>query len=214
MNPSHRLERLHTAAMKRLGKLRAHVSGLTFPVAPDDDVRVAWTTIEALNLWGGFLRAYYLSGAIKCRTVSGKSVRFTALSFADSESALKFAIKKIKGGKVPAKISRRDEPTWHDTAVFLSLEKSVGASNLAQIYAAFGAGTAFAPLLPTIRNFYAHRCDETYRKAARVGIKLGLSTKAELRATKILCSRLPKRPQNVLTDWIDDMSNVIDLLCA
>jgi hypothetical protein len=45
-------------------------------------------------------------------------------------------------------------------------------------------------------------------------VKLGLSTKPELRPTKILCSKLPKRPQNVLTDWIDDMSNIIDVLCS
>lgn len=214
MNPSHRLEKLRSAAIKRLGRLRGLVSGLSFPIPPAQDIHVAWVTIEALNLWGGFLRAYYLSGAIRCRTVSGIPVKFNSQSFPTGDDAIKFAVQRVKGGRAPTKISRRDEPTWHDSSIFLSLEKAVGASNLPQIYSAFGVSTTFVRFLPVVRNFYAHRCDETYRKAAGVGVKLGLSAKQDLRATKILCSRLPKRPQNVLTDWIDDMSSVIDLLCA
>jgi hypothetical protein len=214
MNPSCRLGKLKAAALKRLGRLRSRVSGLSFPIVPNDDISVAWVTVEALNLWGGFLRAYYLSGAISCRTASGKPVKFVVFKFPNMEAALKFAAHSAKGGKVPAKLSRRDEPAWHDAKVFLKLEKSVGASNLAQIYAAFGIATPFTECLSIVRNFYAHRCDETARKAARVGVKLGLSTKPELRPTKILCSKLPKRPQNVLTDWIDDMSNIIDVLCS
>lgn len=214
MNPSPRLGKLRSAALKRLARLRSLVSGLSFPVGPNDDISVAWVTVEALTLWGGFLRAYYLSGAISCRTASGQPVRFNVFKFPNMDAALKFAVHSAKGGKVPPKLSRRDEPTWHDAKVFLKLEKSVGASNLAQIYAAFGIATPFVECLSTVRNFYAHRCDETARKAARVGVKLGLSTKPELRPTKILCSKLPKRPQNVLTDWIDDMSNIIDVLCS
>jgi hypothetical protein len=74
--------------------------------------------------------------------------------------------------------------------------------------------TNFYMLLPTIRNFYAHRCDDTFRRAGNVGIRLGLSATPNLHATEIMCSRLPKRPQNVATDWLDDIGNIIDLLCA
>lgn len=214
MNPSRRLGKLRAAALKRLNKLRSRVSTLSLPIGPNEDIFVAWVTVETLNLWGGFLRAYYLSGAISSRTVSGNPVKFSGMKFSTTEAALKFAVKNARGGKLPAKISRRDEPTWHDMNVFLNLEKAVGASNLSQVYAAFGIATLFPQCLSTVRNFYAHRCDETARKAARVGVRLGLSTKPELRTTKILCSKLPKRPQNVLTDWIDDMTNIIDVLCT
>jgi len=74
--------------------------------------------------------------------------------------------------------------------------------------------TDFYNLLPTIRNFYAHRCDETFRKAGNVGIRLGLSAVPNLHATEIMCSKLSKRPHNIATDWLDDIGNVIDILCA
>jgi hypothetical protein len=214
VNPSHRLGGLSRAAKKRLAKLRSRVDHLGFPPTPDEDVAVAWTVIEALNLWSSFLRAYYLSGAIHTRTISGNHVLFNSIGFTNAKSAVKYAIQSVNPKFNKSKISRRDEPAWHDKTNFVSLQQKVGASNLTQIYSAFSSGASFSNYLPSVRNFYAHRCDETFQKAALVGVKLGLSSQPRLRATKIMCSRLPKRPQNILTDWLDDMLNVIDLLCS
>lgn len=214
MNPSHRLEDLNRAAEKRISKLKHRVSGLGGAIGLDEDARLAWAVIEARNLWAGFLRAYYLSGAIRTRTRSGRPVRFTSVSFPNLNSALRFAIKVKNPAFKKATLTRYDELPWHNTRDFVAVQRKAGASNLAQVYAAIAAGSAFPQPLTTLRNFYAHRCDETFLAAAQVGVKLGLATKPELRACKILCSRLPKRPQTVLTDWLDDMANVFDLLCA
>jgi hypothetical protein len=215
MNPSHRLSALHRSATKRLKKLRANASALHFPVNPNEDLTVAWTTIESANLWSGFLRAYYLSGAIRTKTISGAIVKFQSAKFADIASAMRFAIQNLKNRSFSKPtISRRDEPTWHDHAAFLKLQKAVSPTNLRQVYAAFSIRMTFPSFLPTVRNFYAHRCDETFRKATGVAVKLGMATKPKLRPTTIVCSRLPKRPQNLLTDWLDEMKDVIDLLCS
>lgn len=215
MNPTQNLDKLNRITNRRIAKLRSFVSHLSLPATPEKDRIVAWTVIEALNVWAGFLRAYYLSGVIKAQTRTGQRVAFTARAFPNAQSALKFAVilLKDKGFKKPI-VTRRDEPGWHSTRNFLRLVKDVGASNLPQIYASLSVGTTFYEFLPTIRHFYAHRCDGTHREAARVGVTLGLSTKPILRATEIMCAKLPKRPQNVITDWLDDMSVVVDLLCS
>ena len=156
--------------------MRSLVGHLNPPATPEKDRAISWTVIESLNLWAGFLRAYYLSGAIHTRTGSGTQVILKSTTFRDASSAIKFAIRSTKSGKFTKGVaSRRDEPTWHDTRMFLSLLKKAGASNLSQVYAAFAYGAGFFDYLPTVRNFYAHRCDETFRKAADVGIKLGLT---------------------------------------
>jgi hypothetical protein len=184
------------------------------PTAAREDRIVSWAAIEARNVWAEFLRAYYLSGAIRTRTVSGGHVSFTKLSFPNTTAALiysaQFRRKAFRGHAV----RRRDEPAWHVVPDYLSLCRAVGFSNLSQILAAFSYQTEFFEQLTPIRNFYAHRCDETFRKAGQVGIKLGLSSKADLRPTQIMCSKLPGRPQNVITDWLDDIKNVIQLLCT
>ncbi len=214
MNPSHHLEDLNRAAEKRIWKLKSRVSGLGTAVGLDEDARLAWAAIEARNLWAGFLRAYYLSGAIHARTRSGNRVHFTSAAFPNLESALHFAILVKNPDFKKTTFTRYDEPAWHNTKYFVQIQKKAGASNLPQVFAALAAGSAFHQPLTTLRNFYAHRCDETFIAAAQVGVKLGLTTKPELRPSKILCSRLPKRPQNVFTDWLDDMTNVFELLCA
>jgi hypothetical protein len=158
MNPSRRLKSLHGSTNKRLMKLRANVSGVALPVKPNDDMVVAWTVVETLNLWSGFLRAYYLSGAMSTKTTSGAIVSFRAVTFANKDAAVRFAIRKLKDRSFKkSPISRRDEPTWHDTGKFLNLQKAVNPTNIGQVYSAFSTGTTFTQFLATIRNFYAHR---------------------------------------------------------
>lgn len=214
MNPSFRLNKLNAAARRRIAKLRSIVSPLSLPATPEADRAIAWAIIEADNLWAGFLRAYYLSAAIHTRTVSGGRITLSAGAFPDLRSALEFAA-RLKDPKFKKSVvSRRDEPAWHNTTDFLKLLQRIGASNLPRVQASLAYSTTFFNHLRTIRNFYAHRCDDTSRKAGSVGIKLGLTATPSLHATQIMCTRLPKRPQNIATDWLDDIGNVIDLLCA
>jgi len=212
---THRLNKLHTAAVNRITRLRSLVSHCSGPVTPETDRVISWTVIEALNLWSGFLRSYYLSGAITTRSNLGTKVVFTSKTFPNAEAAMRFAIitKKKKTFTGPI-VSRRDEPPWHDAGILFDLLRLLSVSNLPQVRAAFSTNAAFINDLAVVRNFYAHRCDETFRKAARVGVRLGLTATPRLRATEIMCSRLPSRPQNVITDWLDDMRTVIDLLCS
>lgn len=213
MNPSYQLGKLERTARTRIARLRSVVSALALPVAPDSDRAMAWATIEALNVWASFLRAYYLSAATRARTSSGARITLTGASFVDIPSALRFAVQFFDPGFRRSTISRRDEPTWHDTRKFLRLVQGIGVSNISQVQAGLAYRTTFTSHLATIRNFYAHRCDETSRKAGNVGIRLGLASTPYLHATEILCSRLPMRPQNVATDWLDDIGNMIELMC-
>jgi hypothetical protein len=215
VNPTHRLWDLNIAAQKRIARLRSRVSHLNLPSTADKDIIVAWTVIESTNLWGSFLRAYYLSGAIRTRTMSGGKVTFTSAVFADVQSALMFAVRKMKNKNFKkTTISRIDEPSWNNSRSVYSLLSGVGISNITQVNGALSYSTRFFQFLPTIRNFYAHRCDETFRRAALVGVRLGLAATPRMRATEMLSSRLPTRPQNLITDWLDDMANVIDMLCS
>src|SRR6266567_718983 len=215
MNPSPRLAKVHSAATKRIRRLRVLVDGLSLPSTTPEDRLVAWVVIEMVNLWANFLRSYYLSCSIETRTGSGVTLTFTSVTFIDVQAALRHSVVLLRDPKFSKPVvSRRDEPAWHDSRKFLILAKNVGISNLTHVYRAFGYKTAFFEFLIPVRNFYAHRCDETHRKASNVGVKMGLAATPRLRATEIMCAALPHRPHNLITDWLDDMRNVIDLLCA
>lgn len=215
MNSSRHLEKLNHAAKRRIAKLRRVVSPLSVPATPEADRAISWAMIEADNLWSGFLRAYYLSAAFHGRTKSNHRIKFASVAFPDSQSALKYAVRLLKdaGFRKPV-VTPRDEPAWHDIGNFLKLLTTVGASNIATVRKALAYRTAFHQLLPPIRNFYAHRCEDTSRRAKGVAIRLGLSAIPNIHATEIMCSKLSRRPQNVATDWLDDMANIVDLLCS
>ncbi len=215
VNPSRRLAKLQRRAGRRIARLRCLVDSLSLPPTAEKDRTVAWVVIEARNLWAGFLRAYYLSGARGTRTASGTPVSLVTLTFPDARAALIYSVRLLKSpGFSRSSVRRQDEPPWHVYSDYLRLCRTVGFSNLAQINSAFSYTTTFFELLTPVRNFYAHRCDETFRKAGQVGVKLGLSSKPDLRPTEIMCSKLPGRPQNIVTDWLDDIGNVIQLFCA
>jgi hypothetical protein len=211
--PSRRLGKLERKANRRLERLRRTVDSVALPATAEKDRAVAWVVIEARNLWSEFLRAYYLSAAIRTRTISGIPVSFVTRTFPNTEAALAHSVRLLRRRTPASHVRRQDEPAWHVVTDYLSLCRNVGFSNIGQIVRAFSYPTDFFQLLTPVRNFYSHRCDETFRKASHIGIKLGLSTEPDLRPVQILCSRLPARPQNVITDWLDDIANVIHLLC-
>lgn len=215
MRPTRRLPKLGRGVFRRLVRLHVVACSVAAPPGTSEDRVVAWLVIEALNLWAEFVRAYYLSGAMGTRTGSGVSVGFKLAPFPDLGSAIRQAIFLTRGTSVTSPtVPRRLEPAWHDKHTVLPLFRRVGASNLAQVQAAFSVPSTFLEYLPTLRNFYAHRCADTYRKAANVAVRLGLSALPTLRPAQIVCSALPARPQSLIIDWLDEMGDVAGLLCA
>lgn len=211
MNAVVALGALGDTAERRLLRLRALVHAYSPPIGGENDRAVAFAAIEALNLWDGFARSYYLSCAFGTKLRSGHSVRLGVYGLRSGGSAIRTAIAS-SGRRMPSgTIRRRDEPSWHDVQFLLNLFIHVGASHLPQIQTALSYPTDVFRFLPTIRNFFAHRNEETADKvrvaAPRIGV-LGPSKPSD-----IVCSWRPKRPQNILGDWLDDMRTVISFMC-
>ena len=210
MNPQYDYHRLHRSAITRILWLRDKVDKLTPVTALSNDETIAFVTIESTNVWAAFVRAYYLSWFMKPRTMTGQRVSCSRhFSFQD---ALLFAIHQRSPRYRGARPSRRDEPTWHDPTNLLSFATAVGVSNFGQIASALSFGATYWSNLPTVRNFYAHRNDETFRKVQAKAALLGLGT--NLRPCEFLCTALPSRPQNLISDWLDEMRLTIELLCT
>jgi hypothetical protein len=128
------------------------------------------------------------------------------------EDALIFAIRRLRSRNYSGgRPLRRDEPAWHDPRTLLTLATDIGVSNVNEVQAAFSLGATYFSNLPTVRNFYAHRNDETFRKVRDKAILLGLGR--NLRPCEFVCMILPSRPQNLISDWLDEIRLTIELLC-
>jgi len=212
MNPVGHLGELRRVAGRRALRLRALVDPVGVPVSTQEDRLVAFVTIEALNLWSSFARSFFLSCVFKARRESGARVSHSQGSLVTTELALTFAIRVMKPSKPGSgPWQRRDEPTWFDVQTLLKLFPALGASNAAQVVSAFSYPTKVFQHLPTARNFFAHRNVETSGKVS--AIARAYSVAIARRASDVFCSRSPARPQSVLADWLDDIRNVVDIMC-
>lgn len=212
MRPVRDLFKLKRLANRRLLFLRGMAQACTNPPGSEGDRIISFVAIETLNLWAVFARAYYLSCVLGARRAGGVRVTLAVRAAQTVAQAIDFSIRTLKPGlrKRPPWV-RIDEPTWHEPRTLMVLSQALGFSHVPIIHAAFAYPTRTFGDLPAFRNFYAHRNDDTFRKAVGLARHYGLST--QLRPSEILVSHTPGRPQSVLAEWIDDIRYVSDSLC-
>jgi hypothetical protein len=207
------LGRLEEVAIRRALRLRSLVDTYSVPVPSDQDRIVSYVTIEALNLWASFARAYYVSSVLGARISAGGKVTVQKRGIRTPGDAITFSVQRLGPRRRAAgPWKRRDEPAWHTPSTLLTLFEDLGASNLKEVQRAFGYQTRVFGQLPTFRNFFAHRNEESAEKTAQIARAYGLSPR--LRPSEVLCSRTVGRPQNILADWLDDLRNVMQLMCS
>src|SRR5260370_4008670 len=211
MNAVTALGVLADTAERRLMRLRALVHSYSPPIRSENDRAVAFAAIEALNLWDAFARSYYLSCAFGTKLRSGHTVRLGLPGLRSGGSAIQAAIASSGRRTSTGKIRRRDEPSWHDVQFLLNLFIHVGASHLPQIQTALSYPTDVFRFLPTIRKFFAHRNEDTAEKVRNAAPRFGILGPSK--PSDIVYSWMPKRPQNILGDWLDVMRAVCSCLC-
>ncbi len=173
MRRTTRLRKLRIAAHVHLRRLRRDVASLT-PATTVRDVETTMTyvTVQFLNLWSNFVRAYFLSCMLGARRESGPSVAVlhSGLMYHD---ALGIAVHVFKPAATPmggGGWDRRDEPRWHDTHWILTLAANETFSNVGDIRAALSIGTRVFIDLPVFRNYFAHRNEKTRVAACNLAL--------------------------------------------
>ena len=214
MRPAHSLRVLRSRAIRRLDFLaRVAAPALsTSGPGPHRTVR-GFATIELVNCWHEFARAYYLSCAIRTRNERGAWV-LPSLKITSVDQAVDHAVTNQKpwlprppSGRWP----RRREPAWHDPNVLIRACGDIGVSNMPDILAAFSLPTRVFFDAPVARNFFAHRNHSTSRAASRLSLHYGL---APADHPVELLALVPSGALNpLLLEWIADATEVVHLLC-
>lgn len=218
MRPSRRFTVLHKSAWARIQRLRrlAETACIRqFDEFANANREISYVAIELHTTISNFARAYYLSCTLKPITESGVRVTcsLTGANFIDAIDASIKACKhmvwiKARGRKT---WDRRDEPPWHLPSTLIDSGREIRCSNHASIVAAFALPTMVFNHLTKFRNFYAHRSYVT--RALAQSLALHYSILPDQHPSRILCAAAYSRPQALILDWIDDILNVIDLLC-
>lgn len=204
------LTKLSASAGCRVRKLRALVTSAAS--TGDADQHIARAVIEAHNTWCNFLRAYLLSYLVAPRNRLGVRVRLQNLAIGTPGDLLHAAVKACRGPAAQAPTERRDEPAWHDIQNFLRACAALNPTNLAHVHAVLSSQTRVFSDLPTFRNFYAHRNEETAARAINLARRYYLITGVR-HPTEALLRPARRRPQPLLMDWLDEMTTVMEFLC-
>lgn len=201
-------------AQRRLKRLRAHaVSALSPAVASAArDRQLAHVLVETQNLWANFVRSYLISCLFSARRVNGQKVTLHNAMVQLPGHLLHMAAKAQKGPLAPAPTTRREEPSWHDVSVFVRTCQAIQCSHLADIQAALSIQGRACYDLPTFRNFYAHRNEESAQKALNLARTQYLIV-GPRHPSEALSVPAKARPQPLLLDWLDEIDAMMELLC-
>ena len=209
------LRRLRRKAVGRLLRLRliATQSCVTNAPIQEREPGVTYTVIELYNLWYTFSRSLFLSASFGALDGTGKRVALSAGRRPGSlQEALTPAVRlnpRSKNRQPPW--TWWDEPRWVRTDVLLGALAAVGASNRPKVGAALSAPTKVFDELSPFRHFYAHRGRDTAAQLAP--LIRARAIPSYLRPTEALlvpaASLGTTRPQPLLLDWIDDVTNAV-----
>lgn len=202
------LQQLSTQFRRRAARLLPLVKFVKPPIDASNDRNIAHVAIELVNAWSSFARAFYISCALRAYTASGTRVSVTVAGITTPSDALSLAMKRLKNWNKP--FVRRQEPSWHEIRNIITLIAAIGASNTPTVVAALSYPTHAFRCLPTVRNFYAHRNLDTAQKCR--GLAATLPVASAWRPSALLVQRDYTRPNNLLSEWITDVTTVADMM--
>lgn len=217
MRPSKYLKRLRRkTSVRHLSKLRTLADGASQRIWPESDRVISYVTIACLNTWVNFARAYFLSCTLSPWREQGLQIQLSNPNIRTFDDAIDAAIKKCRNSRWKpgqhGNWTRHDEPPWHVPKTLTDSCDEIGCSNYTDIQNAFSIQTKVFNHLPTFRNFYAHRNDETAIKTQKIAGEYTISTPRH--PSKILLSSAYGRPQVLILDWIDELDTIVQFLCA
>jgi len=212
MHPSLYFETLHHNSSIRLFKLRALVFEALQVNWPYTDYLMSYVTVQCLNIWSNFARAYYLSCTLKPISETGSKINLSNKSVGTFYDAIQVAVNKYK--KYSAKkgvLNRQDEPAWYRPDIIINCCQEIGCSNYVSILSAFSTKTQVFDHLPKFRNYYAHKNGDTATIAKSVAVQYSISN--NLQPTQILLSVPYGRRNALMQEWIQDINITVELLC-
>lgn len=165
----------------------------------------SYLAIEIHNCWAGFARASYLSSMCGVKTLGGKWAQPRLGCSPTSDDALNKAIALLshRGG-------RHSEPHWFDKTIVTRLANNFDLTNTTSIASGFAYQTSIFSMLPTFRNYFAHKCEETAAKVEKL-------RKQKIPSYRGCPSQLLIDPQSgaapsLMVEWVHDVRTMGQLL--
>jgi hypothetical protein len=179
----------------------------------DRKIIVGYCTLEVVDLWGTFVRAFYVSSALGAQRRRGQRIT-CAISFARPADALEYAaqwhfLRRNPGGS-PPRYRQENEPAWHRPNNISRLAGTLSFSNESTITAALSRARRSIDDLVDFRNYFAHR--NAYSKASVTAALYRYAITPEHSVESSLCQKTPRSPAPLIELLLNDVHDTIDLM--
>lgn len=214
MRASMNLGRLNDATQYRLERLHRIYSSIGVLPPPQQSQQLAYISIELDNLNICALREFTISTIRGAKTITGKKINVNNLLGPEEEIGA-FILSVINGVrytklKSPVRIKRTDEPTIRDPKEVEKILVASAASNLSSMQNALSLNSNLFRDLKYIRHFYAHRCKDTFLKASKSAMAMGVHNPTH--PDDILRHVVSGRGQSVIEQWLVEAKIFYQLL--
>jgi hypothetical protein len=174
-------------------------------VEPEANRLLSFVLIEAHNWWIQYCRQFVIQCAEGAFTATGAAVR-SPLPHANNRAALLTDLSKRYG-----RLSKNaagppiglHEPKWRELTVILNCCTYLALPNTGSVTNTIKLAFSFHRELNPIRNFVAHRCEETSRDLKSLAVRLGTGPHPSLVST--MRTTTPTGAPTVLSEWLGEM---------
>lgn len=206
MRPTTDLAKLREAVNGRLRRIRRVTTAAAYAPAGEASRSIAFGVVELDNLILGSMREFIVSSLRGARTASGHRISLNG-QFSASNGVAAYVLSVVSAVGYanmgsPQTIDRRNEVKIRDPKLIEKVLLHYNASNLSSVQIALSINTSLFRDIASVRNFYAHRNGDTWKKVRNQAQGIGaLNIK---HPDELMSHHLPSRPVTLFEDWLDD----------
>lgn len=175
----------------------------------DKDKFFLCLVVEMHNQWSQFSRAVALSAYFNPKLSDGVRARLNGQSFSCMDDYRYYCASQFKHylrKQNPKRITRRDEPDWADISKVYKILSGVGYSEIDRVNSAANLCGADISNFTSVRNFYAHKNDETLGKVVDICRRsYSMPLRGGEHLSEVLTMSAYSRPQPIIVDWLSKL---------
>lgn len=214
MRATRRFETIQSIFQRRIAFFRACQVRL---IGGNDRAANAWgahVIIELDNLLIATFREFLVSSNFGARGLSGRWASTSIPPFPSDAHLSAQALSIINVVKYermgsPPMVDRRDEHKFRNPREVRTVLASLGGNNLPELDTALSINTTLFSDIAVLRNFYAHRNRDTWRRTSNYFTQQRAFPRFK-RAADLLSYQRPSASVGVLEEWLSDAELFFD----
>lgn len=213
MHAASDLSKLHNAVQNRLKRIKNHFASVSRRPEIDRNSVITTCVIELDNTAICALREFTVSSLRRARTVRGHRISVNRKFGPETEIAayVLSVVNTVKFSRNrPSALKREEEQTVRDPKDTEKILINCAATNLPSLQNALALNVGIFRDIPTVRNFYAHRNENTWRKVRDKARAMGVVPVRH--PDDFVQSSIAGRPVSLFEDWLGEAQLFFDEL--